>query len=80
MKKTYVKPEAIFEDFELSASIAMGCKVASGHSMTGCPVEIPGVGKLFSANQNCKYKYELGEGDAEFCYHNPSDSLRLFTS
>lgn len=78
MKKTYVKPQAFFESFELSANIAAGCAVKPGFAKYDCKYEILGVGSLFS--DNCDYKYGKGDYDATFCYNVPSDTQRLFTS
>lgn len=78
MKKTYVKPQAFFESFELSANIAAGCVVKTGHAKYDCKYEIIGVGTLFGVD--CEYNYGAGDYDETFCYNIPSDTQRLFTS
>ena len=79
MKKTYVKPFASFESFELSANIAAGCVVKTGHAKYDCKYEMVGVGTLFVGN-NCDYDYNNDDGDTLFCYNIPSDTQKLFTS
>lgn len=85
MKKTYTKPEIVFESFDLCTSIATGCELI---------IDNP------SANQ-CGYPYEGGFGetmfteavgsavcnlavdddkDNGFCYHIPIESNNLFNS
>lgn len=80
MKKSYVKPQACFEDFQLSANIAAGCSWKSGHNLDDCTFDVPGVGSVFITNeQGCKYVSKK-DGDYGVCYHVPIDSTKLFTS
>lgn len=78
MKKTYVKPQAFFESFELSANIAAGCIVKTGHAKYECKYTMTGTGTLFGSD--CDYDYNNETYDPLFCYHIPSDTLKLFTS
>ena len=51
MKKTYIKPQVYFEDFQLSASFAGDCtgdnKISLNHSKESCAYEVPGTGTYF---------------------------------
>lgn len=83
MRKTYSKPEIMFEDFTLCTSIASGCEII-------IPTPISGT---------CGYAYEGGNGDTlfttnvagcitkmsddesnGFCYHIPVQTNNLFNS
>lgn len=76
MKKTYVKPMMGFESFELSTNIAGTCGNSVGHAEGQCTV-FPGFDKLF-VGEFCDQKID-NDGD-KWCYHNPSDSERIFAS
>ena len=80
MKKTYVKPEVYFENFELNANIAAGCGTGFNHNNTN-----------FSNADNCNYLFgadkvflnfdscTLVQQD-KFCYDVPTDSQAIFSS
>ncbi len=74
MKKSYVKPELYFENFQLSTSIAAGCAKPLNHTIAGCQ-PIPGM-NLFLLEHNCITVPD----DSGDCYHVPTDSIRVFTS
>lgn len=75
MKKSYVKPQLYFENFQLSTSIAAGCGFATNHAKDDCNY-IPGVGTVFLDSSTCAYTPE----DAGLCYQTVVDSSRVFTS
>lgn len=77
MKKTYVKPQVYFEDFQLSASIAAGCTPGYivGHSEMTCSWD-DGVGTIFE-NTSCTYTPDQA---GNVCYGVPLDTNRLFAS
>ena len=60
MKKSYVKPQVYFENFQLSANIAGDCKdIQVDHDQFTCTYVISGVptGPYFTdANNNCSSK------------------------
>lgn len=80
MKKTYVKPELYFENFELSSNIASGCeKQIRTQSYGTCGLDIPGLGTIFTDSvSGCTKK--ITDGDQSYCYHNPTDESKLFNS
>ena len=78
MKKTYIKPEVYFEDFELSANIASGCGKPLNHAHVECYPTVPGIGTVFLTKEaGCDY---TSPDDVGICYHNPTDESKLFTS
>lgn len=78
MKRTYVKPEVYFENFELSANIATGCERSIGHAVGMCWNGVEGFKgfNIFTETHNCETtpdKYGL-------CYQTPTDANNIFTS
>lgn len=69
MKKTYVKPQAFFESFELSACVAGSCAVNLHFGEKNCFYEVPTTGdKFFLPESLCTSTPQNGElGDV--CYH-----------
>lgn len=82
MKKTYVKPEVYFENFELSTNIATGCEYKSNHTKNQCAWYVEGIGNVFLSDvTTCNYKQPDSEkNDYGICYHVPLDKSNLFTS
>lgn len=79
MKKVYVKPDIIFDDFTLSTTIAAGCeRQTDTPSSNMCGVEFGGMTLFTSAVLACTT--EVDDGFNDICYHNPSDILNLFNS
>lgn len=78
MKKPYVKPQVHFENFQLSASIAAGCKLISTNlAQYDCPYTDPDLGVIF-AKEPCQYGPP--DGDNSVCYHPPAGNNVIFTS
>lgn len=78
MKKTYVKPELYFENFELSTNIAAGCVYKTGHAQDVCAYTSGGK-KIFVQEVAACETTTQDETWNSLCYHNPNDS-NLFTS
>lgn len=78
MKKTYMKPEVYFENFELSANIATGCGWSIEHAQGHCWKGIESFQDLniFLDAPTCKSTPD----ENGLCYHNSSDATRIFTS
>lgn len=74
MKKTYVKPQVLFESFELSANIAGGCGKPLNHGMVDCQ-PLPGV-SLFLDKGTCQYTPD----ENGLCYQTSTDENRIFAS
>jgi hypothetical protein len=78
MKKTYVRPEVYFESFELSASIATGCKLISNAAERVCPVTDNELGITYFASDMCTYGPP--KPNDKVCYNPPADTANVFTS
>lgn len=78
MKKTYVKPEVYFENFELSANIATGCAISINHNVGSCWKGFEGFKdfNIFVDSYPCT---TIPDEDG-FCYHSPTDANNIFTS
>ncbi len=74
MKKAYVKPQVLFENFELSANIAAGCGSPINHGMDNCQ-PLAGI-VLFVEKPTCEFVPE----DYGLCYQTSTDTTKIFTS
>lgn len=90
MKKNYVKPEIMFEDFSLSNSIAANCeKITRTQTENACGYEIGISGQIVFIDENtgCNYTEVITDttgsyimnGTNKVCYHVP-DGYNLFNS
>lgn len=80
MKKTYVKPFASFESFELSSSIAGTCVTPTYYAVYQCGLKdntLPGVVIFTDGVVQCTNEPENGDPN-KGCYQGPSGNL--FTS
>lgn len=86
MRKTYSKPEIMFEDFTMSTSIAVGCEGIVGNPTKGsCAVLTSSGDKIFTSTVGeCVFKpSDMGSNDDTwdgFCYHVPVEYNNLFNS
>ena len=70
MKKTYMRPEIMFESFTLSTNIAGDCEVKTDTPSKGnCGLEAPGLGTVFLEGMTgCSW--QVGEQAHDgICYH-----------
>lgn len=85
MKKTYIKPQIMFESFSVSESIAGTCERIVGNPLEGsCAYhyvdEFGDENNVFSdLVAACTTKWQTDEIDG-FCYHVPYDTSDLFNS
>ncbi len=78
MKKTYNKPQIVFESFEITTSIAAGCMFLTDtkSDSNSCSYTENGV-TIFTSKDVCG----MDDTDAKgFCYHVPTDSYVIFNS
>jgi hypothetical protein len=83
MKKTYEKPDIMYEDFSMSTNIAAGCEVKARFAAGTCGVKWgEGLYFLFTdATFACTKKVVDGSGDLNgLCYHNPTANNNVFIS
>ena len=82
MKKKYSTPQIMFDTFELSENIAVGCAVISNHNEGICPV--PVFGTVLFMQEPCIMTPlnddQLKMYTSKVCYHNPSENDKIFTS
>lgn len=81
MKKTYSKPEILFEDFSLSTSITAGCELKTPLPSyeENCAYPTQG-GMLFTDQVQACGKTPPGGVYNGACYHVPADTNNLFNS
>lgn len=87
MKKTYSKPEILFESFTMSTNIAAGCeKIVGNPSKGSCAVNSSGGISVFDATVGAACAFTPGDMGTEedmydgFCYHVPTEYNNLFNS
>ena len=83
MKKTYEKPQIVFESFAMSTCIAAGCKftnVTHSDGELGCGYADQRFNKVvFTSDLLCTTIEDDGDYNG-ICYHTPVDENSLFTS
>ena len=80
MKKTYVKPQVYFEDFQLSASIAAGCEVTTTLQTAEGQCGFDDGAHIIFIQGYTGCVYGQDESSSSICYHVPDQNYNLFTS
>lgn len=81
MKKAYVKPEIMFEDFTLSKSIAAGCEALITTSTMGtCGIKYGTLTLFVEPYAVCSTKPVPGSAYDKMCYDVPTEDNNLFNS
>lgn len=81
MKKTYSKPDILFESFALSTSIAAGCEEKPYEQTDYCGVLWGNVTIFMSKETGCANLIKDEDPDYnKLCYHVPSESYNVFYS
>ena len=82
MKKTYSKPEIMFESFTLSTNIAGGCEqpFVTNISKGVCAIEITGGVTVFTGDMKVCDTNPPDDMWDGFCYHVPTEDKNLFNS
>ncbi len=80
MKKKYIKPDVVFESFELTSAVAADCSVIGSPSAAYvCPVVDDELGiTIFTSTSGCQYSAP-GVND-RVCYDVPFAGLTVFES
>lgn len=79
MKKVYMKPQIMFDCFELSQDIAAGCEEIANHARSACPLVDEESGMtLFEDSAVCQTT-SPGYLD-KHCYHVPTEAYNVFSS
>lgn len=80
MKKKYVKPQIIFESFQLSTSIAKSCDLfGSQHAQYVCPVIDPDTNFAIFA-EDISSSCDTAPIGGNVCYDVPSENWMVFSS
>ena len=83
MKRTYEKPDIIFEDFSLSTNIAGDCDTDTNvQSQNNCGMFFEGLGNVFLTGMGgCDgFQVEIDGAFNGICYHVPDGNNNLFNS
>lgn len=84
MKKTYSKPQIVFESFSLSTNIAGDCGIKiETQSLDMCGMDYGFMGRVFLSGMGDCAGFPVAADDGSFnqiCYHVPIDSRALFNS
>lgn len=82
MKKKYIKPEIMFENFSLSTTVAGDCYHDTSLQTEGtCGLDFGGDIVFLVDVTGCKDQYETDDGSYNgICYHNPTETSNLFNS
>lgn len=80
MKKTYSKPEILFESFVANVNIAACENDVNMPTASTCVMAYQPNYKLFIAGPCTTIITEANEGEFGICYHNPTDLNRMFGS
>ncbi len=81
MKKTYCKPEIVFDNFGISSNfaVAAGCTYSPDLSTSdSCGVTIAGRSVFINTVAGCKYKQF--DGYFGICYYVPTSDSNVFLS
>ena len=82
MRKTYSKPEIMFEDFTLNESIATNCEIRiSNQSVDVCGMIQGSGGEVLFIDDSTGCTMHTADTEANgLCYHVPVESNNLFNS
>ena len=88
MKKRYVKPGIIIEDFKIAQSISAGCGAAHDSSLGGptqwgkttCGWDAGGTVIWTASNNGCIMKVAENAEGFGVCYNNPEGGINIFGS
>ena len=81
MKKSYSKPQIVFESFTLSTDIASGCNLTNvnqASASAGCGLWVDDFDVLFNMGTGsaCSVGPDDGQNNT-ICYHNPDDYAKV---
>ena len=77
MRKTYSKPELIFDSFDVETNIA-ACASNSNHDRGTCVAYVAGMPVFTETVDACEFK--APDGSFDFCYYVPTADNTLFGS
>lgn len=82
MKKTYSKPEIVFECFSLSTSLIANCEIIIDNQSKNICGYLADNGRFLFTEliSGCGFQIDDDEARNGFCYDVPSESYNLFNS
>lgn len=81
MKKTYIKPQIVYESFQLSTSIANGCELyPTTSAQYFCPVEDIETGFLLFADSAASPCDTAPPDGSQICYDVPTANWNVLLS
>lgn len=78
MKKTYSKPQIVFDSFELSQSIAGACEAITNQAKGSCPLHDKESDMTLFAGKECEFIPPTTKD--EICYDVPYENYNVFSS
>lgn len=81
MKKTYAKPQIVFESFQLTANIAGDCNTGPNSADEAtCGYNDDNGWIVFQNSAVCNFPAGPDGKHNELCYHVPTGDISVFTS
>lgn len=81
MKKTYAKPQIVFESFQLTANIAGDCNTRPNSTNEAtCGYYDDNGWIIFQNSAVCNMPANAGDQNDKLCYHVPTGDISVFTS
>lgn len=78
MKKKYVKPDIVFQNFRLSTELCEACYIKAVYADYDCPIVIEDFPYTLITEFNCEaYAPEITD---TLCYHVPIEDYNVFSS
>ena len=80
MKKTYAKPQIVFESFQLTANIAGDCNTRPNSTNEATCGYNDNGWIIFQSNTVCNFPIRQDGIYDRICYHVPTGDISVFTS
>lgn len=80
MKKTYAKPQIVFESFQLTANIAGGCNTSPNSTNEATCGYNDNGWIVFQNSAVCNVYADQDGKHNRLCYHVPTGDISVFTS
>lgn len=80
MKKEYMKPMIVFENFRVSSSIAANCTYEANSTEGACGLDLGGYVVFISEANGCRDMQSANGEWNSVCYHGPNPESNVFGS
>lgn len=79
MKKAYIKPQIVFDSFQLSQNIAGDCEFISTFARGNCAILEPETGDIvYLDSTTCQFTPP--NANDGICYHVPTEDWNVYSS